>query len=425
MRAEMIAVGTELLLGEIVNTNASFLASSLKDLGITHHFQTVVGDNSERLSQVVHLALARADLIILTGGIGPTPDDLTHETLGKTFGLELVEFPEVLVAMGRLFESRGKTMSSSNLKQARLPVGSELLANPIGTAWGIWLEPAKGKVLVTMPGVPTEMKKMWADQVIPKLMQKGINSHKVNARNYRIFGLPESKIAEMLGDHLHTDQPSVATYAEAFGVRVRAASRAEESLSEDILDRFGREVISPLFSDYVYSSDGAPLEAVVGAMLQKRGETVAVAESCTGGSLAKLFTDVPGSSQWFTGSVTAYTNGVKQRILGVNQNTLTTWGAVSKQVCLELAEGVKKTLQSHWSLSTTGFAGPASEGRFEEVGLVYIGIMGPQGFTHISEHRFGGWQRRETIRLQASLTALNLLRLAMTRSPNLPKSLEL
>ncbi|MEI8026046.1 MAG: CinA family nicotinamide mononucleotide deamidase-related protein [Pseudomonadota bacterium] len=270
MRAEIIAVGTELLLGEIVNTNASFLASSLKDLGIDHHYQTVVGDNAERLSQVILGALSRADLIILTGGIGPTPDDLTHETLAKTFALELVEFPEVLVSMRNLFESRGRTMSSSNLKQAKLPVGSKLLANPIGTAWGVWLEPEMGKIVVTMPGVPTEMKKMWAEQVIPKLLEKGISRHKVSSRNYRIFGLPESKIAEMLGHHLDSDQPSVATYAETFGVRIRSASRSEAAVSEEILDRFEKGVILPLFSDFVYSSDGAALEAVVVSMLQKK-----------------------------------------------------------------------------------------------------------------------------------------------------------
>ncbi len=423
MRAEIIAVGTELLLGEIVNTNANFLALSLKDLGIDHHYQTVVGDNAERLSQVILAAISRADLIVLTGGIGPTPDDLTHETLAKTFALELVEFPEVLVSMRNIFESRGKTMSSSNLKQAKLPFGSKLLANPIGTAWGVWLEPELGKIVLTMPGVPTEMKKMWADQVIPKLVEKGISRHKVNSRNYRIFGLPESKIAEMLGHHLDSDQPSVATYAETFGVRIRTASRSEPALSDEILDKFEKVVISPLFADFVYSTDGSALESVVGSMLQRRGESVAVAESCTGGLLSKLFTDVPGSSQWVVGSVTAYSNFVKNQILGVRDGTLSAWGSVSMQVCFEMADGVRRALKSDWSISTTGFAGPAVEGKNEDVGLVYIGILGPDGFVHISEHRFGAWQRRDMIRIQASVSALNLLRLAMGRSPSLPPSL--
>ena len=227
----------------------------------------------------------------------------------------------------------------------------------------------------------------------------------------------------MLGHHLDSDQPSVATYAETFGVRIRTASRSEGALSEEILNRFEKNVISTLFSDFVYSSDGAGLEVVVGTMLKKSGQSVAVAESCTGGLISKLFTDVPGSSNWFVGGVTAYTNPVKKQILGVKENTLTAWGSVSKQVCFELADGVRKALKSDWSISTTGFAGPALEGKQEDVGLVYIGILGPEGFSHISEHRFGAWQRRETIRLQASVTALNLLRLAMKHSTNLPLSL--
>jgi nicotinamide-nucleotide amidase len=425
MKAEIIAVGTELLLGEIVNTNASFLASSLKDLGVDHHYQTVVGDNPERLSQVIRIALQRSDFLIFTGGIGPTPDDLTHETISKTFGLELVEFPEVLTSMEALFKSRGKTMSQSNRKQALLPRSSELLANPIGTAWGIWLAPEPGKVLVTMPGVPTEMKKMWEEQIVPRLVPSGISPVKVHSRNFRLCGIPESKVAEMLGSYLNSDQPSVATYAEISGVRVRAATRSEVSISQVILDKFENDVMIPMFSDYVYSTDGSALEKIVGEMLLAGSQTLATGESCTGGQISKMLTDVAGSSKWFLGGVAAYTDAVKNQLLGVPKDILDRWGAVSKQVAYHLAIGTKETFKSDWSLSTTGFAGPASHGSSEEVGLVYIGIAGPKGFYHVSEHRFGSSVRRDAIRLQASVVGLNLLRLALKSSSSLPPSLSL
>jgi nicotinamide-nucleotide amidase len=423
MKAEIIAVGTEILLGEVLNSNAKFLAESLKELGIDSFYQTVVGDNVERFKDVLAIALGRSDILIYTGGIGPTPDDLTHEAIGSFFGLPLDEFEKVKAALVSMFESRGRKVSVSNFKQAMLPRTSQLLPNPIGTAWGIWLEPMPQKFIVTMPGVPTEMKRMWKSEVEPLLRERGLTKAGLNFRDVRVFGIPESKVAEMLAEHMMGSEPSVATYVEENGVRIRIACRGDVPESIQRLDRFTRDVLAPCFQDHIYSTDGKSLSDVIAQILTQNKESLSVAESCSGGLLSKLLTDVPGSSKWFSGGIISYTNPVKEEFLSVKVESLKKYGAVSKEVAYEMASGVKRALKTTWGVSITGYAGPTPPGNEQQVGLIFIGIEGPEGLRHLSMHQFGNWQSRAAIRHQASNMALNTLRLLMIQSPNLTPSL--
>jgi nicotinamide-nucleotide amidase len=423
MRAEIIAVGTEILLGEVLNSNARFLAESLRELGIDSFYQSVVGDNTERFKDVLAIALERSDILIYTGGIGPTPDDLTHETIGSFFGLPMVEYESVKLALVAMFESRGRKVSVSNFKQAMLPGSSTLLPNPIGTAWGIWLEPMPGKFIITLPGVPTEMKRMWSSEVVPLLKGKQLAKAGLNIRDVRIFGVPESKVAEMLALQIMGTEPTVATYAEENGVRVRIACRGDIVDSNQKLEIFMRDVLTPAFQDHIYSTDGKSLSEIIAQLLLQKKETISVAESCSGGLLSKFLTDVPGSSKWYLGGIVSYTNPVKEEFLGVKGESLKTYGAVSKEVAYEMAWGVKRALKSTWGVAITGYAGPNPPESEQQVGLVYIGIDGPDGIHHLSVHQFGHWQSRAAIRLQASNVALNTLRLLLLQSPNLPLSL--
>jgi len=422
-RAEIISVGTEILLGEILNSNAKFLASSLKDLGINHYFQTVVGDNEDRMKEVIAAGLGRADILIFTGGLGPTPDDMTHEVIASYFGMALVERPEVKEAVVKMFEARGRTVTASNFKQANLPAKAQLLHNPIGTAWGIWLEPYSDKVLITMPGVPSEMVRMWNEQVIPRLSKAGIIRAGVVSRDFRLFGVPESLVAEKLGEKLFQSDPTVATYAETGGVRVRVAFRGDEVSCNRKLDQFAKDTMHSLFGESIYSSNGKTLAEVVAELLLSLKQNVSVAESCTGGWLGHMLTDVVGSSNWFSGGLIAYSNNVKQEFLGVKPDLLKTFGVVSPQTALEMAKGIHRALKSHWAISITGIAGPDGGSELKPVGLVYIGIIGPEGLHYVSEHRFGPNQSREYIRRMSTLTAINLLRLILMKSQQIPSSI--
>lgn len=422
-RAEIIAVGTEILLGEILNSNAKYLASSLKDLGVDHYFQTVVGDNEDRIKQVIATALGRADILIFSGGLGPTPDDMTHEVIASFFGLQLVQREEVKNAVIKMFEARGRTASASNFKQANLPASADLLANPIGTAWGIWLEPYHGKVIVTMPGVPSEMNRMWTEQVVPRLFKAGIVRAGVVSRDFKLFGMPESLAAEMLGERIYKNEPTIATYAETNGVRIRVAYRGDEVSCQRKLDQFAKDVMVSLYGDHIYSTKGKSMAEVIAELLLDSSQTVSVAESCTGGWLGQMLTDVPGSSKWFLGGIISYSNTVKEEFLGVKAELLKAVGAVSGDVALEMAKGVHRALRSHWGISITGIAGPDGGTDHKPVGLVYIGVIGPEGFQYVSEQRFGPSLSREHIRRMSALTAMNVLRLILLKSRLLPASL--
>ena len=410
-RAELIAVGTELLLGNIVNTDAQILSERLAELGIDVLYHTVVGDNPERLRAALELARTRVDVIITTGGLGPTYDDLTKQTICETFGRRNVLHPELEMWLRRWFAERGRSMTENNLQQAYLPENCTVFENQNGTAPGCAF--CEGGVHVLMlPGPPHECALMFETGAAAYL--RALSRDVIVSHTLRIYGRGESEIEMLLRDKIERmKNPTVAPYAKPdecmLRVTAKAASRAEaEALLRPAVD----EVMSAV-GEWVYGVDVASLESVCLSLLKSRGVTLAVAESCTGGLLAKRLTDVPGASAVFLGGVVSYTNSVKANILNVPQSILDEHGAVSEPVARAMAEGVRARTGADYALSVTGVAGPDTDERGNPVGLVYIGLAAPDG-TAVTERRFGA-RTREHIRQQAANTAFDLLRRALQK----------
>lgn len=411
---EILCIGTELLLGQIVNTNAAWLAAECARLGMAHYYQTVVGDNPERIKAALAIARQRSGIVVTTGGLGPTADDLTHAVLAEFFGVPLVSHPEVLVQIEALFKERGRRMSPTNAKQALLPEGATVLANPTGTAPGILWQPELGLTVLTFPGIPAEMKVMWTQTAVPYLRSLGWGGEIFFSRILRHWGISESGLAERVGPYLALENPTVAPYASQGEVQLRITARASDSeTAGHLIEPVERELRAIAGEDY-FGADGDSLASVVGAHLARRKQTLAVAESCTGGLLSGMITAVPGSSRYFTGGVTAYGNGPKQTLLGVSEDLLVTWGAVSAAVAEAMATGVRALFDSDWGLAATGIAGPDGGTELKPVGLVYIALAGPEGIES-REYRFGSRRERESVRALSASTALDLLRRRVSR----------
>lgn len=415
MSAEIICVGTELLLGEILNSNAQFLARELAELGIPHFFQTVVGDNPRRLQAVVTAACQRAEILIFTGGLGPTPDDLTTETLADFFQTPLEERREVLADIREKFQSLGREMAPNNAKQALLPQGAAVLPNPSGTAPGLIWSPRPGLTLLTFPGVPSEMKRMWRETAVPYLKSRGWGREPIYSRVLKFRGIGESTLAAKVERFFELTSPTVAPYASAGEVRLRLSCR-EKSLeaAEAVINPVAREIIAIAGADYL-GQDEETLEEKVGELLRERGETVAVAESCTGGLLGAMLTATPGSSAYFLGGILAYENRLKVQLLGVDAQLIESRGAVSAAVAEAMAQGVREKTGSDWGMSVTGIAGPGGGTEIKPLGLVYLGLAGPDGLIWSGEYRFGANRGRELVRQLSAATALDQLRRLLTR----------
>jgi nicotinamide-nucleotide amidase len=410
MGAEIICIGTELLLGDITNTNAQFLATQLAMLGIPHYFQTVVGDNPERIQQVINIARNRAQILILTGGLGPTPDDLTHETLATFFGVSLVERSDIVEDIARKYAQRGREMSPSNRKQALIPQGAEILPNPTGTAPGIIWQPVEGLTILTFPGVPGEMQRMWQETAVPHLKAQGWGQSIIYSRTLRFWGIAESALAEKVAPFLEQANPTVAPYASKGEVKLRISTRASsEAVALELIEPVSQQLQTIAGMDY-FGADDDTLASVCGTLLKGAGATLAVAESCTGGGLGQFLTEVAGSSDYFKGGVIAYDNAVKIALLGVNAEDLAQQGAVSATVAEQMALGVRKALGTTWGVSITGIAGPGGGSETKPVGLVYIGLAGPAGEVESFEHRFSPFRERSLIRHFSSCSALDHLR---------------
>ena len=409
MSAEIICVGTELLLGDIVNTNVQFLAEELASLGIPHYYQTVVGDNPTRLQEVIKIASQRASILLFTGGLGPTPDDLTTETIAQHFKSPLVENAEVIADIQRKFEARGRQMTENNRKQALIPKGAKVLPNPTGTAPGIIWEPQTDLTLMTFPGVPSEMKRMWRETAVPHLKSQGWGKEIIFSRMLRFRGIGESALASKVNHLFDLTNPTVAPYASLGEVRLRISAKTKsETEAKAIIEPVAQEIIRIAGMDY-FGRDDDTLAKVVGTLLKERQETVSVAESCTGGGLGTILTDVAGSSDYFLGGVIAYDNRVKMSLLGVEFEALDLQGAVSSIVAQQMALGVKERLNTSWGISITGIAGPGGGTEVKPVGLVYIGIADPHGEVESIKCTFGD-RSRDIIRYLSSCTALDQLR---------------
>ncbi|MCU0565872.1 MAG: competence/damage-inducible protein A [Oculatellaceae cyanobacterium Prado106] len=409
MSAEIICIGTELLLGEILNANAQYLAQQLADLGIPHYYQSVVGDNIPRIHQVLTVACARSQLLIFTGGLGPTPDDLTTEAIAQFFQTPLEENAEVLADITEKFARRGRPMAPSNRKQALIPAGANVLPNPRGSAPGMIWQPRPNVTILTFPGVPKEMHAMWQETAVPFLRSQGWGKTTIYSQVLRFWGIPESTLAEKVSPLLNLENPTVAPYAGNGEVRLRiSAKAATESAALDLITPVAQQ-IRDIAGDNYFGQDDDTLASVTGNLLKAAQQTVSVAESCTGGGLGQLWTTVPGSSAYFWGGVISYDNQVKVNLLGVNPEDLQREGAVSDGVAQQMAVGVRDRLNTTWGLSITGVAGPDGGTEAKPVGLVYIGVAGPDTVESF-RFLFGVFQEREFIRWLSACSAIDLLR---------------
>ncbi len=375
MKAEILCVGTEILLGDIVNTNAVFLAQELARMGISVYHQSVVGDNSQRLKSCLQHSLEQSDLVITTGGLGPTYDDLTKETVADLFGLEMELNEESLRDIRAYFKKLNRPMTDNNIKQAMMPKGAIILKNENGTAPGLIVE-GKGKAVVLLPGPPREMKPMFLHGVLPYLsryIQGTFISH-----NIHVFGIGEAQVESMLRDRMEAlTNPTIAPYAKEGEMLLRITAGAETPEKADAMISPLIEEICGLLGEHVYGVDVGSLQTAVVQELSKRHLHIATAESCTGGLISKRITEVSGSSQVFDCGVCSYANEIKQRIVGVSEETLARFGAVSRQTAAEMAAGIRRLSHADIGISTTGIAGPGGGTPEKPVGLVYVGVDCP------------------------------------------------
>lgn len=368
MNCELISVGTEILLGDILNTNVQYLSKALAAIGIgvTHH--STVGDNRQRLLDTLDTAFRRCDTVILTGGLGPTPDDLTKETCAEYFGKKLYLDEETAEKIRGYFRLKNLPMPESNIKQALVPEGSIILENRNGTAPGSIME-KDSKTIIILPGPPKEMVPMYRESVEPYL--KKFTNEIILSKNIRTFGIGESAMSEAVADLLEGSNPTVAPYAKSGEALLRVTAKAEsEAQAEKLMAPVIDEIRSRL-GDYIYGIDAQSIEEAVAKLLIQKKQTVAFAESCTGGLCAKRLTDISGASEIFHCGVVSYSNDIKHKVLGVKKETLEKYTAVSEQTAAEMAEGVRKLADATYGVSITGYAGP---GEGDEVGTVYIGI---------------------------------------------------
>jgi nicotinamide-nucleotide amidase len=410
MSAEIICVGTELLLGDILNTNSQYLAQQLADLGIPHYYQTVVGDNLDRLHQAIAIAIKRSSILIFTGGLGPTPDDLTTEAIATYFSTPLIEQPEIIQDITQKFAQLGRKMGLSNRKQALIPKGAAVLPNPAGTAPGMIWQPQAGLTILTFPGVPSEMEQMWQETAVPFLKSQGWGKETIYSRMLRFRGIGESALAEKVAHLFDLTNPTVATYASQGEVRLRVSAKAK-SKNEAIalIEPVAQQIKDIAGLDY-FGADEDTLASVVGQLLKQAGETLSIAESCTGGGLGEILTGISGSSDYFIGGIIAYANSVKISLLDVNAEDLEQFGAVSPSVAQQMAKGVKQRLGTNWGVAITGIAGPSGGTNDKPVGLVYIGLATPDDLVESFEYRFGSTRSRDLIRYFSACNALDLLR---------------
>ncbi|HYL42794.1 MAG TPA: competence/damage-inducible protein A [Ktedonobacteraceae bacterium] len=404
MRAEILSCGTELLLGQITDTNATYLAQSLSALGIDLYFVSQVGDNQGRIVDTLRRAWERSDLIIMTGGLGPTEDDLARESISALLGETMQVDPTLEAELRRMFATRRSDMPERNVKQATLIPSAKALPNPRGTAPGWWVEKDK-RIIVAMPGVPREMYRMWEQEAIPRL--KPYTGGLIFTRILRVSGLGESSVEERLDSFLHSNNPTLATYAKSDAIDVRITAKADTSEEAERLVAEMEVQVRQVLGHYVFGTDKDTLQSVVGDLLLSRNQSLAVMESLTGGLLSSTITDVSKSSLHFIGGVVAYSAKLKEQ-MGVPQQIIEQYGTISEETARAMAHAIRERLGADYGLGVTGVAGPdQQEGK--PAGTIHIAVEGPQG---VVTAMGPGWRgNREDNKRYAVLAALNLLRL--------------
>lgn len=412
MRAELVFVGTELLLGEILNTNAQYLSQMLARHGIDVFFQTTVGDNMARLTATLQQAVSRADVVITTGGLGPTLDDLTREAVSAVLERPLREDPRLISFLEDYFAQRGIAMTDNNRRQAQVPEGGEPLDNPVGTAPGLWLDTGD-VVVVCLPGPPRELIPIFEGQVLPRLGARrgdepGEATVRLHSRVLKVVGLPEASVEDRLVDLLTgQSDPTMALYARRGEIHIRLATKA--ATAQEAESRFApvEKEMAQRLGHHLFGADDDLLEAVVGRDLARRGLTLAVAESCTGGLVGHRITNVPGSSAYFLLGLTTYSNQAKEDLLAVPAAVLAEHGAVSAETAVAMAAGARRRAGSHVAVAITGIAGPGGGTPDKPVGTVYLAAAGgPEPLVR----RLAQRGTREDIKERSATNALALLR---------------
>lgn len=404
MKAEIICVGTELLLGDILNTNAQFLAKELAALGITVHHQWVVGDNEGRLAQLIDQAMERSDLLVFSGGLGPTADDLTKETVARCFDDTLHLEPSILEGIRAYFAATGRHMPPNNEKQAMVPTKGGWFENHNGTAPAVWFR--KGaKRAVLLPGPPSELKPLWTEQVGPFLAD---GRQVLHSLTLRITGIGESHVEEKVGHLFENENPTAAIYAKTGEVQIRITARAASHAEGEKACRAYAEHFRAILGDVIYGEDANDLEHTLVQTLAEKGLTVATAESCTGGLVSQRITRVSGSSEVFGFGFCTYANEAKHKLLGVSEKTLATVGAVSWQTAAQMAMGAARVSGADIAVSLTGIAGPGGGTAEKPVGLVYVGAVRGED-VYVAKLLLGN-RDRQSIRTGAANRALDFAR---------------
>ena len=412
LTAEIIAVGTELLLGGTVNSDAQDVSRLLSALGINVFFHTVVGDNPGRMKQAVEIAKGRADIIITTGGLGPTFDDITKQTLAETFGKKLIMNENEANRIRVFFEKRlpNMKMSENNLRQAELPEGCVIFDNAVGTAPGCAFE-AEGKHIIMLPGPPRECREMLKTCVDPYLRK--LSADEIHSHNIHIFGLGESAVEDKLRPLMENlFNPTLAPYAKDGEVMLRLTAKAESKEKADDLMAPVMKQVCDVLGDIIYGIDTESLENTVVGLLRERGMTLATAESCTGGLLSKRLTDIPGASKVYYGGVVAYSEQSKVELCGVEPDIISKYGAVSREAALAMATGVRLKLDTDIGIGITGIAGPDSDGSGLEPGIVFV-AMTTRDVSECREPRL--FHDRERIRIGAANNALDMVRRLLSK----------
>lgn len=410
MKAEIITVGTEILLGDIVNTNSQFLAKELASIGVEVYYQETVGDNETRLLNLLEEAFKRSDIVITTGGLGPTNDDITKEIAAKYFNQELVFYNDIWENIKSYFEKLGLKPTENNKKQAYFPKDCIILDNPNGTAPGVILK-KENKKIILLPGPPKEMIPMFNNSV--KSYLQCLTDYKLISKTLRLIGIGESELEEKLIDIINEQSnPTIALYAKENEVTIRITAKSKDNKKANDLIKSIEDKIKGRVGKYIYGYDNTTLEEIVAKLLVKNNMTIAVSESCTGGMVSSKLIDYPGISQSFMEGCVTYSNEAKMNRLGVKKETLDKYGAVSSETAIEMAVGIAKNLNTNIGLSTTGIAGPGGGTDEKPVGLVYIGIY-INGDVKVKKCNFSG--SRDKIRNRATNEALNLLRLELLK----------
>jgi len=408
MKAEIISIGSEILRGQITDTNANFIAKKLVKLDIDLEHISAVSDNPESLLSTLKLALQRSNLIITTGGLGPTEDDITYQTIARSLNLKLIKYPEAEENLKKILHKIKIKISPSNLKQVYLPEGAKIIINQYGTAPAMILE-KDSKIICSFPGVPHEMKNLIEENLIPYLKDKFPPSMIKKTKILKVTGLGESSVNELIRDYINKQTNfTFGIYANPEDIQVQVITQAPSEKEAEKLLQFSVNQLTKVLGNYIYGNDEETIEKVVGKLIKTKKLTVAVAESCTGGMLGEMITRIPGSSEYFQGGVISYSAKVKEDLLKVSPEVIKKYGEVSKEVAQLMAEGVRRCCQSDIGISITGIAGPGGATEKKKVGLVYMALADGKK-TLTQKHQLFG--NRQLVRLRSARRALNMLRM--------------